>query len=79
MRQTQITEKTVRRILEVVDQGLTNELGIAIPGQMCVLAAVCFALGERHTDAPSCVDGSVRWLNFGLNEARWSSNATRAQ
>src|SRR5689334_18046429 len=69
-----------RRILEVVDAGITHGLGRPIPGEMCIEAAVCYALGEPHGDDPSCVAPAVRAFKIRLNDSRWwSSNAARAK
>ncbi len=45
-----ITREIAAKVLSVVDAGLVSGLGKPIPGQMCVEAAVCFALGEPHGD-----------------------------
>lgn len=73
-----ITLAQARRVLEVVDAGLCAGLGQPKPGQMCVEAAVCFALGQKHGDEPECVAASVRAFKIGLNDANWSSKAARA-
>ena len=74
-----ITEETATRVLDVVDQGLSSGLGNRQPGQMCVEAAVCYALGEPHGDQPTCVSPVLRRFKIGLNDARWSSNEARAK
>src|SRR3989449_8977757 len=74
-----ITKALAAKVLEVVDAGLIKGLGKPIPGQMCVEAAVCFALGEPHGDEPSCVGAAVRAFKIRLNDARWSSNAARTK
>jgi len=75
-----ITEPLVRHLLETVDAGLVHGLGKPIPGQMCVEAAISFALGEPHGDGPSCVEPAVRAGKIRLNDARgWSSNQARAK
>ena len=43
---TQITREIAQKVLNTVDAGLTKGIGESIPGQMCVEAAVCFALGR---------------------------------
>jgi hypothetical protein len=75
----QITKDVARRVLEVVDAGLSNGLGDPQPGQMCVEAAVCYALGEPHGDKPTCVARSVRAFKIALNDSAWSSNEARAK
>jgi hypothetical protein len=75
----EITEAIARRVLEVVDAGLTVGIGKPEPGQMCVEAAVCFALDEPHGDTPSCVSPVVRVLKTRLNDSHWSSDTARAK
>jgi hypothetical protein len=74
-----IGRKVARRVLEVVDAGLSNGLGNPVPGEMCVEAAVCYALGLPHGDDPKCVGKAVRAFKIRLNDSRWSSNAARAK
>ena len=47
---TQITREIAQKVLNTVDAGLTKGIGKSIPGQMCVEAAVCFALGLPPAD-----------------------------
>jgi len=75
----ELNESLVRRLVSVVDAGLTSGLGEPIPGKMCVEAAICFALGEGHSDAPSCVEPAVRAGKIALNDKNWSSPAARAK
>ena len=67
------------KVLEVVDTGLVSGLGTRTPGQMCVEAAVCFAMGLPHGDKPTCVAPALRALEIKLNDAAWSSPAARAK
>src|SRR6266700_803381 len=76
---TEITKDVVIKLLGIVDAGLTNGLGVQEPGQMCVEAAVCYALGLPHGDDPTCVDPSLRSLKIRLNDSRWSSDQARAK
>ena len=75
----QINEAIAIKVLETVDAGLCAGMGKPIPGQMCVEAAVCYAMGLPHSDEPSCVAPSLRMLKINLNDKKWSSNAVRAQ
>jgi hypothetical protein len=68
-----------KKVLEIVDAGLTSGVGKPKPGQMCVEAAVCFALGLPHGDDPDCVSRALRSLKIRLNDAWWSSNEARAK
>src|SRR5271157_5336588 len=74
-----ITEEVAKRVIEVVDAGLASGVGFPVPGQMCVEAAVCYALGLAHGDDPGCVAPALRALKIRLNDASWSSNQTRAR
>jgi hypothetical protein len=73
------TRAHARKVLEIVDCGLTSGRGVPEPGKMCVEAAVCFALGEPHGDRPTCVGDAVRAFKIALNDAAWSSGAARAR
>lgn len=67
-----------RRVLEVVDKGLITGKGRPCPGHMCVEAAVCYALGEPHSDRPSCVGQAVRMFKIQLNDSAWCGAQSRA-
>lgn len=67
-----------KRVLKTVDAGLVVGMGKPIPGQMCVEAAVCYALGLPHSDEPGCVDTHLRKLKLILNDSAWASPAARA-
>ena len=73
-----ISEPLVRKLLGTVDAGLVAGVGVPEPGKMCVEAAISYALGEPHSDGPSCVDAAVRAGKIALNDADWSSPAARA-
>ena len=75
----EITEAMVRKLVATVDVGLSHGLGEPEPGKMCVEAAISYALGEPHSDGPSCVDPVVREAKIRLNDAPWSSNLARAR
>ena len=68
-----------RKVLTVVDAGLSNGLGVPSEGQMCIEAAVCFALGLPHSDNPECVAPALLRLVISLNDRGWSSKAARAK
>lgn len=74
-----ITREIALKVRETVDAGLCHGVGKPVPGQMCVEAAVCFALGLPHSDDPPCVSRAVRSLKIALNDAAWSSNETRGR
>jgi len=74
-----ITEPLVRKLLATVDVGLVMGLGSPEPGKMCVEAAVSYALGEKHSAKPSCVDSVAGAGKIALNDSEWSSNMARAR
>lgn len=49
----QVTEKIVKRYDKVLTRGLCTGMG-SRTGQMCIEAAVCYALGLNHDDDPGC-------------------------
>lgn len=71
------TLEIARKVLTTVNAGLVSGLGRPVPGQMCVEAAVCYAMDLPHSDRPTCVGDAVRRFKIKLNDARWSSNAAR--
>jgi hypothetical protein len=75
----EINEVVARKLLQTVDMGLSSGLGQPVPGEMCVEAAVCYALGLPHGDNPKCVDSVLRTFKIRLNDAPWSSNSSRAK
>jgi len=74
-----INLEVAQKVLSVVDAGLVSGVGKPIPGQMCVEAAVRYALGLPHGDDPACVSRALRRLKIRLNDARWSSDQARAK
>lgn len=76
---TEISIATARKLQSIIDVGLVSGMGRTEPGQMCVEAAVCFALGLPHGDDPKCVAQAVRLYKIRLNDAMWSSPAARAK
>jgi hypothetical protein len=73
-----MTREIAQKVRDVVDAGLVSGVGKPIPGQMCVEAAVCYALGLEHGDDPGCVAQPLRRLKIRLNDAAWSSDTARA-
>jgi hypothetical protein len=74
-----ISREIAVKVLETVDAGLVAGLGRPVPGQMCVEAAVCYAMGLPHGDDPSCVAEALRAFKIRLNDSSWSSEAARAK
>lgn len=74
-----ITTEIVKKVIETVDSGLVKGVGDPVPGQMCVEAAVCYALGMPHSDEPNCVNYDLRQLKIILNDKDWPSDEARAR
>jgi hypothetical protein len=74
-----LTLRDARKVLSVVDCGLSKGIGNPTPGQMCIEAAVCYALGLPHGDDPKCVANAVKWYKIAINDSAWSSRAARAR
>lgn len=90
MAQVKITAQLAKKVLKVVDKGLSYGLGgvfnetkdemVGSPGAMCVEAAVCYALGEEHGDRPSCVDDKLARFKIDLNDdLNWENDKARAR
>lgn len=79
VRHPYITRATAQRVLTMIDHGLSHGLGQPIPGQMCIEAAVSYALNQRHTDRPDCVSGVLRAFKIRMNDSHWSSAEARAK
>ena len=75
----ELSREIAKRVLDTVDAGLVSGLGKPKLGEMCVEAAVCFALGLPHGDNPPCVGKAVRALKIRLNDSAWSSNEARTK
>jgi hypothetical protein len=76
---TEINIDVAKHVLSIVDAGLVKGIGNPVAGQMCVEAAVCYALGLPHGDDPKCVSRALRSLKIQLNDSAWSSNQARAK
>ena len=79
MNAVEINKELAAKVLQVVDAGLCNGVGTPEPGNMCVEAAVCYAMGLPHGDQPTCVSPALRQLKISLNDKNWSSRAARAK
>jgi hypothetical protein len=77
--QIEITREIAEKVRDTVDAGLVSGMGNPVPGQMCVEAAVCYAMGLPHSDEPACVAPALRRLKISLNDREWSSKAARAR
>ena len=75
----ELNREIAKKVLATVDAGLVRGMGNPVAGEMCVEAAVCFALGLPHSDEPPCVGAAVRALKINLNDQSWSSNEARAK
>lgn len=68
----------VKKFDEALSRGLCEGLGDQ-DGQMCVEAAVCYAMGEPHGDDPKCVEPSVASFKIRLNDSTgWEDEFSRA-
>jgi len=75
-----VTRTLAKRVLKVVDAGLTEGVGEPVPGKMCVEAAVNYAMGLPHGDEPPCVMESARRLKIRINDQdTWESKTSRAK
>jgi hypothetical protein len=73
----EITYEIAKKVLDTVNVGLVQGKGKPFPGQMCVEAAVCYAMGLPHGDSPPCVSPALRRLKIRLNDTEWSSDLAR--
>ena len=46
----EMSREIAKKVLATVDAGLVQGLGSPVPGQMCVEAALNYALGREHSD-----------------------------
>ena len=74
-----LTPLLVSNVLQVVDKGLVRGVGTPKPGNMCVEAAVCYAMGLPHGDEPTCVSPVIRKFKIRLNDSNWSSPKARSK
>ena len=72
-----LTAEIVAKFDDVLSRGLCAGLG-SPNGQMCVEAAICYALGLPHGDEPEYVEPAVKSYKIRLNDAHWSSPQARA-
>lgn len=64
-----LTKEIAQKVLTTVDKGLSCGLGHPKPGQMCVEAAVCYALDGDKTFAEVIrSNGSKFWSSSELNK-----------
>lgn len=61
---TIVTREIAAKVRDTIDAGLVQGLGEPIPGQMCVEAAVCYALGLPHGDDPEMGAPGCQWLDL---------------
>jgi len=73
-----VTPNVIARFDEVLSRGLCVGVGER-DGQMCIEAAICYALDLPHGDDPDCVTESVRKYKICLNDTKWSSPGARAK
>ena len=73
------TPEQRQRLIDVINAGLVSGFGEAKAGSLCIEAAICLALGEPHSDRPSCVAEPDREFAIRINDAPWSSPEARAK
>lgn len=72
--------KFVKRMLSIVDEGLSEGEGDPKPGEMCIEAAIGYAAGEKFGDEPTCVDSGLRDFKIIFNDnAPWDDEKDRAK
>lgn len=74
-----INLRLARKVLKVIDAGLCKGMGDPKPGEMCVEAAVNFAMGRVHGDDPPCVNYELRDCKITLNDLPYTTNKARAK
>ncbi len=74
-----MSQTAEQKLTEIINQGLVSGLGEAEPGKLCVEAAICLALGEPHSDKPSCVHMADRRLGMKINDSFKGTDAERAE
>jgi len=67
-KKVKITMAIAKKVLATVDAGLVEGKGVPIPGQMCVEAAVAYAMGESHNDRPKCVTSEIIDTKIIIND-----------
>lgn len=78
----EVSEALARRVLQLVDFGLSDGIGEGKPGEMCVEVAVSYAMGmNKLTDHPSnCVLRSASDTKIKLNDMYgWPDEMERAK
>lgn len=63
-----LTRARAKKILKIIDAGLSHGLGDPIPGQMCVEAAVSYGMGYSHSDKPKCVTDAISDTKIAIND-----------
>lgn len=75
----EITPDLVSKINTLLNEGLVRGKGVPSPGNMCVEAAICYALDLDHSDDPQCVNYALRSYKINLNDAYWSTKTARGK
>ncbi len=68
VKKRKLDTKLVKSIISLVNKGLVSGIGDPAPGQMCVEAAVAYAMGENHNDHPRCVDDALCDFKIEMND-----------
>ena len=72
----EITREIAIKVRDTVDAGLVKGVGVQVPGQMCVEAAVCLRWACRTATSHRVFRPAIRQLKIQLNDSTWS-RATR--
>ncbi len=73
-----------KEYMKILNRGLSDGMGnrgehSGKPGKVCIEAAVCWALGEDHTDNPKCVSPTIRLFGIELNDSMYVNDKVRAK
>jgi len=75
-----LTEEKVNKLIETIECGLVEGIGIPKPGKMCVMHAISLIIeGVPDQDNPKCVAPLIISFDIGLNDSNWSSNKARGK
>lgn len=72
------SKELIAKIDSIIIRGLSHGIGHR-DGQMCLEAALCYALDRPHGEDPGCVPYSVRAFSIRINDSAWSSPEARAK
>lgn len=69
-----------KRLIQIGKKGIAFGLSDGpVPGELCIQAAICAAMGEKHGDEPTCVEQPDNRISIAVNDLNWGTNRTRAK